>query len=199
MTVVEEASGPEWHYIAFDVSAAYSDRLEQYRRAILFVQPDLFVFYDKIVAKAPATFQMFLHPPAATRVDDIWHDLRLELTNASLQIHAPGGKGMLRSWQRLVSPADGLLPGTATMELGPTNQVTRLDLITVLAVHRGGEKRDYAFKLLESNTSVGARIHRDGLPTLIAFRTDPAIPAATLTGFGFTGPVGVDVFRPKRR
>jgi hypothetical protein len=199
MKVVEEASGPQWRYLALDATAAYRDRVEQYRRAILFVEPDLFVLYDQIVAKAPSHFQIFLHPPAATSVDDIWRDLRLELPKAGFRIHAPGTKGMLRSWQRVTSPADTLLPGTVTMELGPTNKLARLDLITVLAVSRGGENRDYAFKLLESNTAVGARIHREGWPTLVAFRTDPANLSSSLTGFGFNGPVGVDVFRPKHR
>jgi len=57
---------------------------------------------------------------------------------------------------------------------------------------------DYVFKLVESNTAVGARIHRDGLPTLVAFRLDPANPNSSLDSFKFSGPVGVSVFRPKR-
>lgn len=85
------------------------------------------------------------------------------------------------------------------MQLGPTNKLAALDLLTVFAVYRGGEKKDYAFKLLESNSAVGARIHREGWPTLVAFKTDPAAQNASLTGFGFTGPVGVDVFKPKLR
>jgi len=42
------------------------------------------------------------------------------------------------------------------------------------------------------------RIHREGWPTLVAFKLDPAAQGASLTGFGFKGPVGVDVFKPKR-
>ena len=85
------------------------------------------------------------------------------------------------------------------MRMGPTNKVAELDLLTVFAVHRHGGTNDYAFKLLESNTAVGARIHRAGYPTLVAFRIDPSAGGASLTGFGFRGPVGVDVFKPKRR
>lgn len=199
MTQIEQASGPDWRYLALDGSAAYRGRLEEYRRGILFVEPDLFVVYDHVVAKAPVNFQMLLHPPAATRVNETWRDLRLELSKAAFRIQTPGVKGMRRSWQRIASPADAFLPGTATMELGPTNKLARLDLVTVFAVYRGDEKRDYAIKLLEGNTAVGARIHREGWPTLVAFRTDPSAGTPTLTGFGFSGPVGVDVFRPKPR
>jgi hypothetical protein len=199
MMVVERASGPEWRYVAFDASGAYRGRLEEYRRGILFIAPDLFVLFDHLVARKPVNFQMLLHPPVATQVDSIWHDLRLERPQAGFRIHAPGTKGNLRSWQRIESPADQLLPGTVTMSLAPTNKLAALDLLTVFAVYRGGEKKDYAFKLLESTSAVGARIHREGLPTLVAFKLDPAAPSASLTGFGFSGPVGVDVFKPKVR
>ena len=199
MRLIEQASGPDWRYLALDASAAYRGRLKEFRRAVLFVEPDLFVLYDHIVGTDPVRFQMLLHPPATTRVDDIWRDLRLDLSKAGLRIQSPGEKHKLRSWERIKSPVDAIFPGTVTVQVGPTNKVMQLDVITVFAVYRGGEKKDYAFKLLESNTAVGARIHREGLPTLVAFRINPAAGSASLTGFGFNGPVGVDVFRPKRK
>ena len=84
------------------------------------------------------------------------------------------------------------------MQLGPTNKLTTLDLLTVFAVHGKGQKKEYAFKFLQSYTAVGARIHLEGLPTLVAFRIDPAESKPSLTGFAFGGPVGVDIFKPKR-
>jgi hypothetical protein len=199
MTVVERASGPEWTYVALDGSVAYGDRLRFFRRGVLFVEPDLFVVHDHVVGNEPVTVQMVLHPPAATRLDPIWHDLRLELPKAGFRIHAPAARHTLRSWERMENPVDGLLPGTVTMRLGPTNTVSELNMVTVFALFQGGVTNDYAFKLLESNTAVGARIHRLGLPTLVAFRIDPSAAGASLTGFGFSGPVGVDVFKPKKR
>jgi hypothetical protein len=198
MTVIEQASGPDWRYIALDATSAYRGRLEQFKRGVLFVEPDLFVLYDHLVAQKPVSFQMLVHPPAATRLDTIWRDLRLELPKGGLRISAPAGRHALRSWERIESAADSILPGTVTMQLGPTNKLAQLDLLTVFAVYRGGEKKNYAFKLLESNNAVGARIHREGLPTLVAFKTDVAVGEASLTGFGFSGPVGVHVFRPKQ-
>jgi hypothetical protein len=198
MTLVERASGPEWSYVALDGSRAYADRLKVFRRGLLFVQPDLFVLYDHVVGKEPVTFQLVLHPPAATTLDPIWHDLRLEDSKAGFRIQTPAGRHALRSWERVEGPWDGLVPGTVTMRLGPTNKVSELNLLTVFAVYQRGATNDYAFKLLESNTAVGARIHRAGWPTLVAFRLDPAAEGASLTGFRFQGPAGVDVFRPKR-
>ena len=197
MTLTEQAAGPNWAFVALDASRAYRGRLEQYRRGILFVAPDLLVLHDHVVAKNPVSFQMRLHPPAATRLDPIWRDLSLERPQASLRIHAPSRRE-LRAWERVESPADALLPGTLTVQLGPTNQVAQLDLLTVFAVKPTGKPTSYAFKLVESNTATGARIHRDGLPTLVAFRLDPTNASPSLDGYGFTGPVGVAEFVPKR-
>ena len=199
MTVMEQAAGPEWRYLALDESSAYRDRLDRFTRRVLFIEPDLFVLYDHLKAKEPIRFQMLLHPPAATRVDTNWADLRLNLPAGGFRIDTPGRKGELRSWSRVASVADEFFPGTVTVQLGPTNRLAELDVLTVFALYPPGQRREYLFKLLESNSAIGARIHRDGLPTLIAFKTDPTAPAASLTGFGFTGPVGVSVFRPKPR
>lgn len=201
MKLIEQASGRDWRYLAMDVSAAYGGRLELYRRGILHIDPDLFIVHDHFIARKPAVFQMVLHPPSATLVDSVWKDLRLDLLNkGGMQINAPSLRHQLRSWEKIESTADSILPGTATMRLGPTVALSDLDMVTVFAVYRPGEKKDYAFKLLESNTAVGARIHRAGLPTLVAFRTNSKSgTAASLTGFEFIGPVGVDVFRPKAK
>ena len=196
-TVVEQAAGPEWRYVALDLSLAYRDRLHRFTRKILFVEPDLLVLCDQLTAGEPVSFQTLLHPPAATRVDAQWGDLRLEVPEGGFRINTPGKKNQPRFWSRIESPADALLPGTATMQLGPTNKVAALDVLSVFAVPPPGRKTSYAFKLLESNNAVGARIHRQGFPTLVAFKTDPAAAHASLTGFAFDGPVGVSVFRPR--
>ena len=199
LTLIEEASGAGWRFVALDASAAYRGRLKEFKRGILFVEPDLFVLHDHLVAEKPARLNLVLHPPTATELDPIWQDLKLLSSHGTMRIHAPGKKHDLRGWKRLPSALDLILPGTATMQLGPTNSVAALEVVTVFAINPAGQKRDYAFKLLESNNAVGARIHRDGLPTLVAFRTDPAVENPSLTGFAFRGPVGVDVFKVKRQ
>jgi hypothetical protein len=198
MSIIEQASGPEWRYVALNATAAYRDRLQEYRRGVLFIPPDLFVFHDHLVARKPAQFQMLLHSPSATQLDAIWGDLRLDSTNGGIRIHTPSRRPETRMWSRAASVTGPTLAGTVAFQIGPSNKLATLDLVTVLAVYPAGAKTDYAFKLLESKTAIGARIHRDGLPTLVAFKTDSAATVSTLTGFGFTGPVGVDVFKPKR-
>jgi hypothetical protein len=197
MRVVEQASGPEWRYVAMDLTAAYHTTLQHFQRAILFVEPDLFVLYDQLTAKEPIRFQMALHAPAATIIDTNWGDLRLETPKAGLLVQAPGTKKSPRSWKQgagIDNPGAG---ETVPMLLGPTNKLSRVDLITVFGVYRPGDNPGYVCKLLESDTAIGTRIMRYGLPSLVAFRTDPSATNASLTGLAFQGPVGVGVFKPK--
>ncbi len=199
LVVVEEASGPGWSYIGLDGSRAYQGLVKQFRRGVLYVEPDLFILHDHLIAGATSSFQMRMHPPSATRVDAIWRDLRLELPRAGLRVHAPAIQKQPRSWERIDSIADGIFENTVTVQLGATNAMVELNLLTVFATHRAGERGELAFRLLEGNDAIGARIHREGHPTLIAFRTGPADEKASLTGFEFAGPVGVSVFSPKKR
>ncbi len=199
MKLIGRATGPGWEYVSLDASAAYRGLVEQLTRSILFVEPDLFILHDQFVASSPVGFAMVLHAPEGTRVDADWGDLRLETTLNNLRINTPGTKKSFRAWKKVESEIDHLFPGTVTMRLEAPAKLTRVGVTTVFAVSPASQKRDYAFKLLESTSSVGARIHRDGLPTLVAFRTIPEGQPASLTGFHFDGPVGIDVFRPKQK
>lgn len=199
LRLIQRTSGPDWQFVLLDASAAYRGQVEQYRRGIMYVAPDLFVVHDHVVTATPMNFQMQLHPPAATRIDPDWQDLRLNLADIGVQIVAPSRK-ILRAWNQIASPADDFFPGTITTRIGPTNQLRQVDMITVFAIRPGGLARDYfAFKLVESNTAVGARIHRAGRPTLIAFALDASAPESSLDTFKFNGPAGVSVFRPKAK
>jgi len=199
LEIIERASGREWQYLRLDGTRAYADRLAEFKRGLLFVAPDLFVIHDHFISRKPVRLQACLHVPPGTIIDPVWKDLRYNSSNAWFRVCAPGKKNELRAFTRL-EPLPGSLQDDTVMELAPPNKsVTELDVLTVLVVGKTGEKRDYAFKLLESINAVGARIHRDGLPTLVAFRLNPSSTNSTLTGFPFDGPVGVDVFRPVKR
>ena len=198
MSLADSTAGPDWRYVALDANAAYRAQLKEYKRHILFVEPDLFVLYDHLVAKKPSDFRMLLHAPDETRLDPVWRDLRLDLPKAGFRIHSPARRKQPRNWECLESTTQkSFSDNTVTLQLGPTNKVAQLDLLTVFAIKHGGEKKELAFRLLESPNAIGARIHRDGLPTLVAFKTDTSGGQPTLTGFPFSGPVGVDIFKPK--
>jgi len=194
---LNEARGPGWEFASFDITNGYADRVDRFVRSILFVEPDLFVLYDHIVASAPIRFQMNLALPAEVSLDPTWGDIRFESPLHSIRIHTPGAKGASRSWKSAEVSEAPQLNNAAHFRLEPTTPAARYDVITVFTYSPAQPKRDYAFKRLEGASAVGVRIHRDGLPTLVAFKTNASSEPASLTGFAFSGPVGVDVFRPK--
>jgi hypothetical protein len=94
---------------------------------------------------------------------------------------------------------DSTSPGAVHVRSGATNRTAEFLHLAVLVSHEREARRSLAFKLLESDTAIGVRVHRDGLPTLVAIRKIGVLGEANLTGLKFTGPVAVDVFRPRRK
>lgn len=197
--VLEKSSGSDWQFLSLDVTPAYRDRVRRYTRNLLYIAPDLLVVFDRVTGIEPVSFQMILHPPSATRFDSGWRDLRLDSPKAHMIIHSPGRRRDLRPWVLEPSPVGDLIPGTVIARLSPTNKLGELNVLTVFAIRPAGGKRDYVFKLLESDRAIGAQIQRDGLPTIVAFNTVPGATHSSLVGFQFTGPAGVYVFKPKTR
>ena len=194
-----QASGPGWRAIRVNPAPAYHQRLREYTRDYLVLEPDLVIVHDHVVAVEPSVLRWHLQLPAPTRIDPVWQDLHLETPRVALTLSAPGRKGELRGWTRLDTPAAGKADRTIVVLSPPNEAATTLELILVFAVRPAGRRADYAFKLLESDNAVGARIHRDGYPTLVGFQLGQPVPAPSLSGFKFSGLVGVDVFRPKAR
>ena len=202
LPVLQRASGAEWEYAAVDVTPAYTNRLTRFHRHLLFVQPDLFVICDELTAKEPAEVQFRLPSSVQPQVDVRWGSLGVAQPKAGLTVHClMPGRRVPPPWKVWDASGD---PGSAVSkrwlaQTGPTNKVAELRLLTVLVPHRAGQERSLAYKILESQNAIGARLYRDGLPTLVAFRTEAAPGEVSLGGLNFTGPVAVDVFHPKRK
>jgi len=200
--LVERRSSNEWEYAAIDLTASYDPGLKYFKRHLLFVQPDLFVICDEIAVAQPAAIETGFWFPESLDFDSARSEWRVQSANAGLTIRAFGSPGA--GWRSQLA-SDTTSGGPAASQLGKclragvTEKVAELRQIIVLVPHEKNRKRSLAFKLLESDTAIGVRAHRDGLPTLIAFRKYHGTAEADLTGLKFTAPVAVDVFRPKRK
>lgn len=195
---VEEAHGPEWSYASWDLTPAYRDRVLVLRRGILFVEPDVFVIYDHLGLDRRIDAKVVFHLPKEARIDPIWHDLRWEGQRAMMRVSMPAERGSLREWQRVDSSGENVWPGTMTVQSEWSSGAGSCDVLTVIAVSERSRGGKYDFKRLEARNAVGVRIHRDGYPTLVAFRVNSEDAEVSLTGFRFRGPVGVSVYRPRK-
>ncbi len=52
---------PQLDVVIGDASKSYNPPVEQFKRAILFVKPDLVVIYDRLKASEPSTYEYWLH------------------------------------------------------------------------------------------------------------------------------------------
>jgi hypothetical protein len=193
LPILQRVTSADWEYASLDLTPAYRSRLVRYHRHLLHVQPDLFVVYDDLQAAGSARFELVFHSAGQLSHEPRSGNLVVEMPKAGFSAHCfTSPLRVLGPWQ-----AQTNLDGTRIAS-GPTNSLAELRVVTVFMPHEAGHKRGNGFRLLESTTSIGLRVYRDGLPTLIAFNTAGLKTEANLTGLKFQGPLAIDIFRPRR-
>ena len=191
VAVLGSASTNAWEYLWIDLSAAAAPEYARWHRHLLYVAPDLFAILDEADLAGPGAPQVQLCSPGMLMLEPRSQDFRLEMKDAGLTAHVfnPMPK-VFRSWQ------SNSFGGGTRFTAPATNAVKHLRLLTLVIPHAAGQRNGTGFKLLESETAIGARIWRNGLPTLIAFRTAPPGAESSLASMPVNGPVAVDVFEP---
>jgi hypothetical protein len=190
--IIERRSSNDWIYAAVDLTPLPAGRVRKFTRHLLHVEPDLFVICDEIVLAEPAKVEVGWWFPAGVARDAAREEWKLQLPRAGVTARILGSP---RNSERLWPAAS--VRDAMCVHSGTTNKTVEFRQITALVPQAKNGSRSLAFKLLESDSAIGMRVHRDGLPTLIAFRKDAPASEANLTGLKFTGPVAVDVFRPR--
>jgi len=61
---------PDVDVVIGDASDSYGPPVEQFKRAILFIKPDLIVIYDRLKASEPSTYEYWLHAVNEFKVGD---------------------------------------------------------------------------------------------------------------------------------
>jgi hypothetical protein len=61
---------PQVDVVIGDASESYDPPVEQFKRAILFLKPDLVIIYDRLKTSEPATYEYWLHAPNRFEVRD---------------------------------------------------------------------------------------------------------------------------------
>lgn len=198
--LLDHRSSNDWEFASLDLAPAFGAGVNRFRRHLLYIQPDLVVICDEVSPKNLAAVQTGWWLPDALAFDAVRDEWRLQLPKAGLTVRAFGSPH--DGFRLLEAPGSAnadVVQGLKCLRAGVTDKISDYRQITVLVPHEKDARRSLAFKLLESDTAIGVRVHRDGLPTLVAFRKSTTSGEANLTGLKFSGPVAVDVFRPKRR
>ncbi len=160
----------------------------------LWVRPNLLVIWDERPPAAGQVFRLRSQTSSTVQWDEPWQHWigRGHPLNWELRLMPP----RTCDWTVPTSPTAPEVPRTWTGQI--RENASPDGWLLVLLLQNNGGRPAAAFKYLASATAVGARIHRDGLPTLIAFRRVSASGPANLAGLSFEGPVAVNIFRPRR-
>jgi hypothetical protein len=198
--VLEKLDGAEWEYARLDLTPGYADRLARFHRHLLFVHPDLFVVYDDIEARQPSTFAISISSPVDLAFDQRSGNFQAATPKAELTAHVLlSGKSDFQKWEPMADASGTNRAVARAFQITTANQLQELRYITALKLDSPDKKTGVGFKLLQSDTAIGARIWRAGLPTLIAFRAGPDTGEADLIGLKFSGALAVDIFKPRVR
>ena len=189
---LESASSNHWDYVRLDLTPAAGPDYARWLRHLLFVAPDLFAILDEAELAEAGQPRIALASPGSLMLEPRSKDFRLETRDAGFTAHVFASlPAQFDSWK------SNSVAGSNTFTWKATNQVQQIRILTLIIPHAVGKRGGTGFKLMESDTAVGARVWRNGLPTLIAFRTAPPGSGADLASMPFDGPVAVDVFDPE--
>ncbi|MCL4176903.1 MAG: hypothetical protein KJ072_04040 [Verrucomicrobia bacterium] len=190
-----------WSYLGVALRAKTVAGSNLAERHVVWVEPDLILICDFLLPAEPATSRFLLR--AADRFE--WdaarehHLLELPTAGATVRHLFPQPLEFSQRQDDAASGESQARPSWTLEGVTPKPEGA-LAMLTVLVPHEAGARRRMlAFKRLEGTLAIGARVHRDGYPTLVAFRKPGVTGPASLTGLDFTGPVAVHVSRPRKR
>lgn len=195
-------SSNDWQYGFVTLPATNAAGKGTIKRHLLCIEPDLVLVMDEISLAAPALVETgfwFSRTPEHDVLRDEWTVQNPKAGVTARFLTSPKSKHAL--WDAAADLGAGAATNSTMkcVRSTPGTKVREFYQVTVLVVHPEQSRRSLTFKLLESDTAIGVRVHRDGLPTLAAFRKASCIGEANLTGLKFNAPMAVDVFRPKKR
>lgn len=200
--IIDSRLTPEWDYLCGDAAEAYGGRLSRYYRRVVFVRPDLFLIYDDLVAKKPATFQFMLHAYQPFILDEAAKSFSVQQPQAVLTGRYLTAEPLsFRQWDgydpkpELRDPKM-VIPNQWHLEASTTERRLETGMLTVLVASRAGEVSDWKAERLESNTAVGIRFQRAGQETVILLRKTGVQGEAEAAGIRFTENVFVETNHP---
>lgn len=202
LQIAPPVAGSEWQYALMNLPTTNVSGLKSFQRRFLCIEPDLVLVLDDVSLTEPALVETGYWFPSQMSHDALRDEWNVQAPLAGVTARfLSSPKSKQTRWET----TEGQVAGTVTnstpacVRSTVAEKVREFYQITVLVVHAGQSRRSLAFKLLESDTAIGVRVHRDGLPTLAAFRKTGCVGEANLTGMKFDGPAAVDVFRPKKK
>ena len=181
--------GEGYDYAEGEAGAAYGDKLKRFRRQVVHVRPGVFVIFDDLEARKPATFQWLLHAHEKIAVDETRQLLTIRREPAAMEVRLLLPAGLQFSQTDRYEPEPervkrGEIHNTWHLTAGTAEPSTTGRFLSVLTPHRaGGESPVTETELTQGEGTLGVRLRAaDGAEDLVIFRTDAGAKTVTCGG-----------------
>jgi len=173
--------GDGYDYAEGEAGAAYGGKLKRFRRHVVHVRPGVFVMFDDLEAKKPATFQWLLHAYEKIAVEEPARTLRVRREPAAMEVRflSPSALSFTQTDRYEPEPERIRHPdakNTWHLTAGTTQPDATMQFVTVLMSYRiGNESSLPKTELVRGDGAVGVKLTApDGAEDIVAFRAGDA-------------------------
>ncbi len=180
------ATGGAYDYAAGDATPAYEGRLLRAVRRIVHVHPGVFVVYDELAAREPATWEWWLHALSRMDVNEGAAEIRVNEGKAGMVVRLLEPVGLTFSQtDRFTVPPEDRSPNQWHLCASTRASQPTAVFLAVLMPHRAGEEsRLPRIIRQEGDGALGvALIWPDGRRDLVGFRRPGRAGTVRLVGF----------------
>jgi hypothetical protein len=166
--------GNDYDYVVGDATPAYGDKIERYRRHLLFMKPDVAVIADEVRARNPVSLKFWLHGRAPFTIDPAGGRVALTFERASLAgcLSAPGGLTITQTDRYPIPPETGRTRPEWHVAAETNQKQSDARVIAVLCVGKAEETAGP--DLVEDASSPGTivvKFRRNGKPVTVTIDT----------------------------
>jgi hypothetical protein len=179
--IVAFQPGKEYDYVVGDATPGYGPNVEQYRRHLVFLKPDVLVLVDEVAARKPVSLRFWLHGRAPFTIDPAGEAIALTFGKASLSgfLSSPGGVRTVQTDKYPIPPEQGETRPEWHLSSETQEKQTNARFIAVLGVGKAGQK--IALDSVEDATEAGrisVQFRRAGKPVNVSI--DPSGPSVSV-------------------
>ena len=180
-TITGFLHGESFDYTAGEAAQAYGKLLDEYRRHVVYLRPDVFILYDDVKAPQPETYSWLLHAYHPFEVDEAQGRIAVAAPKARLDVHLWASDRLSYSQTDefavpLDEPMDKPTQWHLTAVTGTPS--TTAQFLAVLVPSRAGEARELQAERLPVSGGDGVVIADATGQTTVLFGTEKGALAA---------------------
>jgi hypothetical protein len=187
---------PAIDVVVGDAADSYEHDVELFKRAIIFVKPDLVIIYDRLRASEPSTFEYWLHAINKFHVDN-QHQIQVKNDDVVCDIDflTPTGLSFEQTDQYDPNPRPRITLREWHLTAKTTEKAKSMEFATLLRPHRAGDSMVGGGTLQAISGGYLLQLKHGGADLVALLPTDDTT-AMEAAGLRTTGAIKLRLSRP---